>query len=77
MYMRFLVFITTSISLLTGCALHNYGDDQFQLRMAAHGKDIMLVPTRVDTANQMLALAQVKSGAIAYSGHRHWCRQWC
>jgi len=64
--MRFLVFITTSISLLTGCALHNYGDDQFQLRMAAHGKDIMWVPTRVDTATQMLALAQVKSGDIVY-----------
>ena len=64
--MRFLTLITVSISLLTGCALHNYGDDQFQLRMAAHGKDIMWVPTRVDTATQMLALAQVKSGDIVY-----------
>ncbi len=64
--MRFLTLITASISLLAGCALHNYGDDQFQLRMAAHGKDIMWVPTRVDTATQMLALAQVKSGDIVY-----------
>ena len=64
--MRLLAFISLSISLLTGCALHNYGDDQFQLRMAAHGKDIMWVPTRVDTATQMLALAQVKSGDIVY-----------
>ncbi len=64
--MRFLAIIAFTISLLTGCALHNYGDDQFQLRMAAHGKDIMWVPTRVDTATQMLALAQVKSGDIVY-----------
>ncbi|WP_286261624.1 methyltransferase domain-containing protein [Polynucleobacter sp. HIN9] len=34
--------------------------------MAAHGKDIMWVPTRVDTATQMLALAQVKPGDIVY-----------
>lgn len=64
--MRFLAIIAFTISLLTGCTLHNYGDDQFQLRMAAHGKDIMWVPTRVDTATQMLALAQVKSGDIVY-----------
>lgn len=64
--MRFFAIIAFTISLLTGCALHNYGDDQFQLRMAAHGKDIMWVPTRVDTATQMLALAQVKSGDIVY-----------
>ena len=64
--MRFLALTSIFISLLTGCALHNYGDDQFQLRMAAHGKDIMWVPTRVDTATQMLALAQVKSGDIVY-----------
>lgn len=64
--MRFLAIIAFTISLLTGCTLHNYGDDQFQLRMAARGKDIMWVPTRVDTATQMLALAQVKSGDIVY-----------
>ncbi|BEI41836.1 hypothetical protein PHIN9_17670 [Polynucleobacter sp. HIN9] len=64
--MRLLAIIISTISLLTGCALHNYGDDQFQLRMAAHGKDIMWVPTRVDTATQMLALAQVKPGDIVY-----------
>ncbi len=64
--MRLLAIIISTISLSTGCALHNYGDDQFQLRMAAHGKDIMWVPTRVDTATQMLVLAQVKPGDIVY-----------
>jgi precorrin-6B methylase 2 len=64
--MRILALITLSFSLITGCAFINHGDDQFQLRMAAHGKDIIWVPTRIDTATQMLALAQVKSGDLVY-----------
>jgi precorrin-6B methylase 2 len=64
--MRLPVFMSLFVLFITGCALHNYGDDQFQLRMAAHGKDIMWVPTRVDTATQMLTLAQVKPGDLVY-----------
>ncbi len=64
--MRFCVFTALFVSFTTGCALQNYGDDQFQLPMAAHGKDVMWVPTRVDAAIQMLALAQVRSGDIVY-----------
>jgi precorrin-6B methylase 2 len=64
--MRILALITLSFSLITGCAFINHGDDQFQLRMAAHGKDIIWVPTRIDTATQMLALAQVKYGDLVY-----------
>jgi precorrin-6B methylase 2 len=64
--MRLRLFMALFASFITGCALHNYGDDQFQLRMAAHGKDIMWVPTRVDTATQMLVLAQVKPGDLVY-----------
>lgn len=64
--MRVRILAAVLVSLLTGCGFHNYGDDQFQLRMAAHGKDIMWVPTRIDTATQMLALAQVKSGDLVY-----------
>lgn len=64
--MSFRLLTALIVSFITGCALHNYGDDQFQLRMAAHGKDIMWVPTRVDTATQMLALAQVKPGDLVY-----------
>jgi precorrin-6B methylase 2 len=64
--MSFRLLTALIVSFITGCALHNYGDDQFQLRMAAHGKDIMWVPTRVDTATQMLALAQVKPTDLVY-----------
>lgn len=34
--------------------------------MAAHGKDVMWVPTKVEMASQMLALAKVKQGDIVY-----------
>lgn len=55
--------------ILTGmvaCSSTNYGDDQFQLRMAAHGKDIMWIPTKVETTHEMLTLAGVKSTDILY-----------
>jgi precorrin-6B methylase 2 len=48
------------------CSTKNYGDDQFQLRMAAHGKDIMWMPTKVETTHEMLALAGVQSTDILY-----------
>lgn len=49
---------------ITGCATRNYGDDQFRLGMATHGKDVMWVPTKVDAAHQMLAMADVKPGDV-------------
>lgn len=52
--------------IFVACASKNYGDDQYQLRMATHGKDVMWVPTKVEMANQMLALAKVKQGDIVY-----------
>lgn len=51
---------------LIACSSTNYGDDQFQLRMAAHGKDIMWMPTKIETTQEMLNLAGVKSGDILY-----------
>lgn len=51
---------------LIACSAKNYGDDQFQLRMAAHGKDIMWMPTKVETTHEMLTLAGVKSTDTLY-----------
>ena len=56
-------FVLASIG---ACSSTNYGDDQFQLRMAAHGKDIMWIPTKVETTHEMLTLAGVKSNDILY-----------
>jgi precorrin-6B methylase 2 len=54
------------LPLLYGCATTNYGDKQFNLSMASSGKDVMWVPTKVEMADQMLSLAQVRSGDLVY-----------
>ena len=55
-----------ALPLLYGCATTNYGDNQFNLSMASAGKDVMWVPTKVEMADQMLTLAQVRSGDRVY-----------
>lgn len=49
-----------------GCAPKNYGDDQYQLRMAAAGKDIMWVPSKLEIVHKMLDAAQVTSADVVY-----------
>jgi precorrin-6B methylase 2 len=61
---RLVPLIAAGLLLLQGCASHNYGDDQFRLGMATHGKDVMWVPTKVDAAHQMLTMADVKPADI-------------
>ena len=60
------LLLTFLAGIFVACASKNYGDDQYQLRMATHGKDVMWVPTKVEMANQMLALAKVGQGDIVY-----------
>ncbi len=55
-----------ALSLLYGCATTNYGDKQFNLSMASSGKDVMWVPTKVEMADQMLSLAQVRKSDLVY-----------
>ena len=64
--MQFRLLITLCVLLNAGCAFLNYGDDQYQLRMATPGKDIVWVPSQADIATKMLVLAQVKSGDLVY-----------
>ena len=65
---RYYLAITCCVALplLYGCATTNYGDNQFNLSMASAGKDVMWVPTKVEMADQMLTLAQVRSGDRVY-----------
>jgi precorrin-6B methylase 2 len=51
---------------LTACVTKNYGDDKFHLQIASHGKDVMWVPTKVEMAHEMLAIAKVVPGDIVY-----------
>ena len=61
-----LLGLTVLLLSLLGCTSTNYGDDQYQLRMATHGKDIMWMPTKVETTHEMLTLAGVRSTDILY-----------
>ena len=62
----FAIACCVAIPLLYGCAMTNYGDNQFKLSMASSGKDVMWVPTKVEMADQMLSLAQVSKGDLVY-----------
>jgi SAM-dependent methyltransferase len=64
--MRSIALITLLISLISGCAFHNYGDDQLTLRRGTLGKDVIWVPTNLDIATKMLELAKVKKGDLVY-----------
>jgi precorrin-6B methylase 2 len=54
------------VLIMTGCASHNYGDEQYRLRMATAGKDIMWVPSKLEIVHKMLDAAQVVPGDIVY-----------
>lgn len=62
----FAIACCVALPLLYGCATTNYGDNQFQLSMASSGKDVMWMPTKVEMADQMLSLAQVRPGDLVY-----------
>ena len=62
----FVIACCVALPFLYGCATTNYGDKQFNLSMASSGKDVMWVPTKVEMADQMLSLAQVRSGDLVY-----------
>ncbi len=51
---------------LGGCASTNYGDEQYRLRMAIAGKDIIWVPSKLDMVHKMLDAAQVTRQDIVY-----------
>jgi precorrin-6B methylase 2 len=52
--------------LMAGCASQNFGDEQYRLRMATAGKDIMWVPSKLEMVHKMLDAAQVAPGDIVY-----------
>jgi precorrin-6B methylase 2 len=62
----FAIACCVALPLLYGCTTTNYGDKQFNLSMASSGKDVMWVPTKVEMADQMLSLAQVRKGDLVY-----------
>ena len=61
-----LLFLLAAALALGGCASHNYGDEQYRLRMAIAGKDILWVPSKLDMVHKMLDAAQVTRQDIVY-----------
>jgi precorrin-6B methylase 2 len=61
-----MTFVALSSSVLMGCMTKNYGDEKFHLQMASHGKDVMWVPTKIEMAHEMLAIARVGPDDIVY-----------
>ena len=61
-----MTFVALSSFVLLGCMTKNYGDEKFHLQMASQGKDVMWVPTKVEMAHEMLAIAKVGPGDIVY-----------
>lgn len=62
----FVKMCCVALPFLSSCATTNYGDNQFRLSMASSGKDVMWMPTKVEMADQMLSLAQVRPGDRVY-----------
>jgi len=63
---RFHIAIGMSVFLISGCAIKNYGDEEFKLQMASHGKDVMWVPTKVEMTHQMFVMAKIRQDDIIY-----------
>jgi len=55
----FFAVLFVCVAVFFGCAGRNYGDDIFQLRRATPGKDVMWIPSKVETAHAMLNAANV------------------
>nr|UOZ96740.1 Release factor glutamine methyltransferase [Cupriavidus sp.] len=54
------------VALLSGCASFRYGDDQYQIRVGAHGKDVMWVPSKTELVHLMLDHANVTRTDVLY-----------
>lgn len=54
------------VTLLSGCASFRYGDDQYQIRVGAHGKDVMWVPSKTELVHLMLDQAKVTKNDVLY-----------
>jgi len=66
MQIQIFLAVGTIVLTLASCSTQNYGDQQFPLQMASHGKDVMWVPTKVDMAHEMLLAAELTSKDIVY-----------
>ncbi len=60
------IAIGLSIFLISGCAFKNYGDEEFKLQIASHGKDVMWVPTKIEMTHEMFVMAKIRQDDLIY-----------
>lgn len=54
------------VTVFSGCSSFRYGDDQFQIWVGTHGKDVMWVPTKTELVHHMLKAAAVTKDDLLY-----------
>jgi precorrin-6B methylase 2 len=64
--MNYIIAAYVTIVLLSGCAFKNYGDEEFKLQIASHGKDVMWFPTKVEMTDEMFKMAKIRQGDLIY-----------
>jgi precorrin-6B methylase 2 len=52
--------------MLSGCTFKNYGDEEFKLQIASHGKDVMWFPTKVEMTQEMFKMAKIRQDDLIY-----------
>lgn len=60
------VLSVLALLILSGCASLMHGDDQYQIMVGTHGKDVMWVPTKTELVHQMLKAAAVTKDDVLY-----------
>lgn len=64
--MRHIFAVCLTMVLISGCAVKNYGDEDFKLQIASHGKDVMWFPTKVEMTDEMFKMAKIRQGDLIY-----------
>jgi len=64
--MKFIVAVCLTGFLISGCAFKNYGDEEFKLQIASHGKDVMWFPTKVEMTDEMFKMAKIRQDDLIY-----------
>jgi precorrin-6B methylase 2 len=64
--MKYIAAVSLTGFLISGCTFKNYGDEEFKLQIASHGKDVMWFPTKVEMTQEMFKMAKIRQDDLIY-----------
>jgi precorrin-6B methylase 2 len=64
--MKYIAAVCLTGFLISGCTFKNYGDEEFKLQIASHGKDVMWFPTKVEMTQEMFKMAKIRQDDLIY-----------